>query len=910
MPLTDILYTVIIFPLVQVIDFAYTVTYRLFDNVGIAIGGVGLAVSVITLPLYFMAEKQAAIERETEKKLKPEVDNIKTVFRGDKRYMILSTFYRQNHYHPIYALRSSLSLAIQIPFFIAAYRFLSVLPDLQGEPFLFIKNLGVPDALFILPFGKTGDRTGFTINFLPILMTLINCAAGFIYTSGLPLKEKVQLYGMAFLFLVLLYNAPAGLVLYWTVNNLFSLVKNLMQKTKYLPKIVLYGLYILAAAFTAYLLLFHPGALKKRLILAAVICAALFIPLLKKALEKAVKKIKSLTSLGETALERKRTFVVSVGTICLLAGLVIPSSIISSSVTEFSFIEDYTSPLLFIANALLQAAGFFCWFLGIYFLFNKKIRRFFTLFMTLLCGMVMVNTFLFGGNYGFLDAMLKISDTSGLKNTMLISNFSVICAVSVILTVLLLFRKKAFVYTLQSIVFASLLVLGSVFLFKINREFSSLDKRMVVHSYIVYPQTEYTFSKMGKNVLLIMLDRAISGYVPYLFEEKPHLYEDFDGFTYYPNCISFNGFTLMGAPGIYGGYEYTPLEMQKQNGKRLVDKHNEALLMLPRLFLDNGYDVTVASPPYANYQWYPDVSIFDSYPDIRTNTLMEDEKYVGYWKDRYKYEAFPLKALLRNNLIRFSLFKFVPPVFRSIAYDDGLYLTEVKFNGESKLPPPTLQAYIDLDILPEVTGVKDGDKNTYTAIYNTLPHEPVFFQIPEYTPFETVTDKGSGLFANEDHYHVNMASFLLLAKWFNYLKANGVYDNTRIIIVSDHGRRIGSSFSDNITLPDGSIVQEYAALLMVKDFSESGKLKTDRSFMTNADVPLIATQGVLEKPVNPFTQKPLESDKSNGITLTTSYKWEFVKHGIYKFHINKDEWLHVHDNIFDPANWERVEVEP
>ena len=35
------------------------------------------------------------------------------------------------------------------------------------------------------------------------------------------------------------------------------------------------------------------------------------------------------------------------------------------------------------------------------------------------------------------------------------------------------------------------------------------------------------------------------------------------------------------------------------------------------------------------------------------------------------------------------------------------------------------------------------------------------------------------------HYQVNMAAFLKLGEWFDYLRENGVYDNTRIIIVSD-----------------------------------------------------------------------------------------------------------------------------
>jgi membrane protein insertase Oxa1/YidC/SpoIIIJ len=86
-------------------------------------------------------------------------------------------YYRENHYHPVMALRSAISLLIQIPFFMAAYSFLSHFELLKGVSFLMIQDLGSPDKL--LSLGTL------TINFLPIFMTLIHMAASFIYTKDL-----------------------------------------------------------------------------------------------------------------------------------------------------------------------------------------------------------------------------------------------------------------------------------------------------------------------------------------------------------------------------------------------------------------------------------------------------------------------------------------------------------------------------------------------------------------------------------------------------------------------------------------------------------------------------------------------------------------------------------------------------
>jgi YidC/Oxa1 family membrane protein insertase len=222
--MTYILYTLIIFPIEQVIEICFFYGKAWFDSLGVAILGVSVAVSTFILPVYLMADKQQRRQREIEKNLKPGVDLIKSVFKGDERFMLLSTYYRQNNYHPIFALRNSLDLLIQIPFFIAAYHFLHNLEILKGAPFLFIADLGSPDKLL------------FGLNILPIVMTVINVVSGMFYAKDLATKDKVQLYLIAGVFLALLYNSPAGLVLYWTSNNVYNLVKNIIQNISHNKK--------------------------------------------------------------------------------------------------------------------------------------------------------------------------------------------------------------------------------------------------------------------------------------------------------------------------------------------------------------------------------------------------------------------------------------------------------------------------------------------------------------------------------------------------------------------------------------------------------------------------------------------------------------------------------------------------
>jgi hypothetical protein len=58
---------------------------------------------------------------------------------------------------------------------------------------------------------------------------------------------------------------------------------------------------------------------------------------------------------------------------------------------------------------------------------------------------------------------------------------------------------------------------------------------------------------------------------------------------------------------------------------------------------------------------------------------------------------------------------------------------------------------------------------------------------------------------------------------------------------------------------------------------------------------------------NPFTQKPLYNNKLNGVTIATANHWETPDPAKYTWDIESYQWLHVHDNIFDAKNWEKVE---
>jgi len=398
--MADVLYTIIIYPITQILEFVFVFAQKLFKETGLSIIFISGAVSILCLPLYMVAERWQEVERNIQKQLSSKTAKIKAVFSGDERYMILSTYYRQNHYHPIYALRSSFGLLIQIPFFIAAYSYLSQLQALKGTPFLFINDLGKHDAL--IPFAGG-------INVLPILMTLINCAAGAIYTRGLGIKDKVQIYGMAFVFLVLLYNTPSGLVLYWTLNNVFSLVKEGYLKCPFRKKkFALFGIISTFMFFLSYYSLFiYTGGLKVRILLAIL---SIMTGILIWIIPYILLYFKKNKYISWTPGENLSFFIFSLLILFLATGFFLPSMLICASPQEFSFIDDVKSPLIFIFNTVIQAFGLFVfWSVIIYFLFSEKIKKIISILMVIVSFSALCNMFVFSGDYGLISNDLIFS---------------------------------------------------------------------------------------------------------------------------------------------------------------------------------------------------------------------------------------------------------------------------------------------------------------------------------------------------------------------------------------------------------------------------------------------------------------------------------------------------------------------
>ena len=396
-----------------------------------------------------------------------------------------------------------------------------------------------------------------------------------------------------------------------------------------------------------------------------------------------------------------------------------------------------------------------------------------------------------------------------------------------------------------------------------------------------------------------------------MFAERPELEGQFDGFTFYPNTLSHGGHTDFGSPGLYGGYEYVPSEMDRRSDESLVSKQNEALRLMPALFSGAGFRTTVINPPYANYQWIPDVSIYDGMQGVEAYALQDAYTEIA----REKYGIDEPRDMYRT-FVFWSLMKGMAEALQDVWYQDGRYLTVRHY---SDVQNSLITEYASLDMLPDITDAS-SDESGFLLIGNGVPHEADELQMPDYTlamevdnsSFDDPTAvklEGCWEMASDERaresYHVNAAMYLRLGAWFDWLREQGVYDNSRVIVVADHGS--ASHLFESMEFEGGPNVCMFNPLLMVKDFDAHG-FATDDTFMTNADTPTLAIEGLIDNPTNPFTGNPVNSDEKTGHPqlVTASMHWRLGQQNATTFDTSDAPWYSVHSNVFDANNWTKV----
>ncbi|MCD6386643.1 membrane protein insertase YidC [Candidatus Sumerlaeota bacterium] len=206
------------------------VFYKLTSNYGWSIILLTIVVRVVAYPLTIKGMRIQAKAMAEQQRIRPLIEALNQKYKDNPalKNKKLMELYKEHGINPLAPLRGCLPMLVQMPIFFALYILLIQAIELKGQSFLWITDLSGPDKLltfnFSLPF------LGSNLNLLPILMGASQFFISKISSPGGavdPMQRQMALLFPIF-FTVLLYNFPAGLILYWLVSNVLQVGQQLI----------------------------------------------------------------------------------------------------------------------------------------------------------------------------------------------------------------------------------------------------------------------------------------------------------------------------------------------------------------------------------------------------------------------------------------------------------------------------------------------------------------------------------------------------------------------------------------------------------------------------------------------------------------------------------------------------------
>ncbi|MDR0723078.1 MAG: membrane protein insertase YidC [Treponema sp.] len=222
-------------PLETVLKWILTFFYRIIPNYGVAILFLTLLVKVILFPLTKKGS-EATLRMQV---LSPKIKEIQTKYKDNpaKINAEMAELYKKEGYNP---LAGCLPMLLQFPIFIAMYNLFNTHFDLRGALFIpgWIPDLSLPESIFSFAPFRLPLLGWSDIRLLPFIYVGSQLLYGKITQT--PDQQgnaqmKMMLYIMPIVFFFILYDVPSGLLLYWIISNLLSLVQQ-VAINKYLAK--------------------------------------------------------------------------------------------------------------------------------------------------------------------------------------------------------------------------------------------------------------------------------------------------------------------------------------------------------------------------------------------------------------------------------------------------------------------------------------------------------------------------------------------------------------------------------------------------------------------------------------------------------------------------------------------------
>lgn len=855
----------ILYPIELLLSSVFSFSYNLTGHYGYALILMSVCITLITTPIYLVADYWKNQEKKIQDLMKTDIDCIKAHYSKQKQFYLTQACHRIYNYKAWYPLRTSLGILIEIPFFFAAFNVLSNFKGYYGVSFGPIQNLGAPDGLL------------WTLNLLPIVMTLLNVISSIIYSRSFRLKDNTQPFVLAAVFLLFLYESPSALLIYWSFNNFFSLVKNIIielvkknkekiqivnlwKEIKKNRNIVLYILCTLLYIVFTFLMSFDHRIIKYCFLLLSMVQVGLFVffYVLKKRKLNIRYIIVYCIYIACSFSYFKRSNIFDFDTalmiICILNCILFFNYFKEPITINPIFIKNRKTEV--IASPLLFCLIFtFLLPLQIY-LFNKQEFpiNFFKILLTLGITFVVATVFLccisllvfkksdyinkalifilvlYFFNGLFLRLNAGMMSEFGFQNDLVIINPSaslffkdfIIILFSIYITSYLFSKKRNFLiplYIISIIAFSFSIIRGAIKYKNIK-----IEKTEEVTQFPEDTEKIHTFTTEGTNVYIFMSDMFNGNYMEKILAEKPEIKETLSGFTWYRDCLSNSSNTRTSMPALYGGNDYS---LYSFNGKNIsaIQNTKNSIKAFYEPYLRNNYDVSLELPS----------SYFE--PEIQDNNLhvFSRSAYSEYFAKLHSIENSNSEKIYLCQVLPF--FQMFPHSSKKYIYNKGVWN-----NPNLQLRERLRWACSSVshaELIPELIKFTNEKKNYVKFFYSLITHYPW-----TYNSNGKLISNISEL--DIDSYNLSYysaeKSIECLMKLVKLLKDNNAYNNTVIIFLSDHGNQLKNNTICNKNIPSltNSDYQYHLSMcntvLLIKGLNENNEFTISDAQLQNSDV--------------------------------------------------------------------------
>ncbi len=182
-----------------------------------------IVITVIIKILFWPLTRASTVSMKRMAAYQPQMTEIREKYKEDPQKLNkrMMEFMRE---HKINPMGGCLPILIQIPVFFGFFTMLRSAVELRGAQFLWACDLSQSDTI--------AHVASFPINPLPMIMgvtMLLQARMTPVSPTADPTQQKIMKY-MPLMFIVILYNFSAGLTLYWTVQNMLSILQTKLTK--------------------------------------------------------------------------------------------------------------------------------------------------------------------------------------------------------------------------------------------------------------------------------------------------------------------------------------------------------------------------------------------------------------------------------------------------------------------------------------------------------------------------------------------------------------------------------------------------------------------------------------------------------------------------------------------------------